>query len=66
MAFFDYSDRESLTKWNKVVNYFQAGFMFIFLIEAVIKILAMGFVLHKYAYLRDPWNVLDFIIVISG
>ena len=26
----------------------------------------MGFVGNKNAYLRDPWNILDFIIVITG
>jgi hypothetical protein len=26
----------------------------------VLKIFARGFVLHKHAYLRDPWNWLDF------
>lgn len=36
------------------------------MIEAILKITAMGFVLHKNAYLRDPWNVIDFIIVVSG
>jgi len=35
----------------------------VFIIEAIIKILVCGFVLHKNSYLRDPWNVLDFIIV---
>jgi len=29
----------------------------------LIKIVALGFVFSKKAYLRDPWNVLDFIIV---
>ncbi len=28
-----------------------------------IKIIALGFVLAPKSYLRDPWNILDFIIV---
>jgi len=32
----------------------------------VLKICGMGFVLNKGAYLRDSWNILDFVIVISG
>jgi hypothetical protein len=32
----------------------------------IIKIVALGFVLNKNSYLRDPWNVLDFIIVGSA
>uniref|UniRef100_A0A7S1IVH8 Ion transport domain-containing protein n=1 Tax=Eutreptiella gymnastica TaxID=73025 RepID=A0A7S1IVH8_9EUGL len=34
--------------------------------EMCIKILAMGFVLEKGTYLRDGWNVLDFIIVTTS
>lgn len=34
--------------------------------EMVIKILALGFVFNKGAYLRDPWNILDFVIVCSA
>lgn len=30
------------------------------------KIVAMGFFLNKGSYLRDAWNILDFIIIISG
>lgn len=30
------------------------------------KILGYGFIFNKGAYLRDAWNVLDFVIVISG
>jgi len=32
----------------------------------VLKILALGFILNKGSYLRDSWNILDFIIVMSG
>jgi hypothetical protein len=32
----------------------------------VLKILGLGFLFNKGAYLRDPWNVLDFIIVMSA
>lgn len=28
--------------------------------------MGLGFVLNQGAYLRDPWNILDFIIVISS
>ena len=35
----------------------------ILVLEAVLKILVMGFVLDKGSYLRDTWNCLDFFIV---
>lgn len=31
-----------------------------------IKIIAKGFVLNKYTYLRNPWNWLDFVVITSG
>eukprot|EP00750_Incisomonas_marina_P023877 INCI5064.11.p1 GENE.INCI5064.11~~INCI5064.11.p1 ORF type:complete len:1600 (-),score=279.45 INCI5064.11:3730-8529(-) len=36
----------------------------IFIVEMVMKIVALGFVLHPGSYLRSPWNCLDFVIVI--
>lgn len=38
----------------------------LFTVEMLIKIVALGFVRHKGSYLRDPWNVLDFIVVVVG
>lgn len=32
----------------------------------MMKIFAYGFVLNKGAYIRDLWNVLDFVIVITS
>ncbi|XP_065662158.1 sodium channel protein type 3 subunit alpha isoform X4 [Hydra vulgaris] len=41
-------------------------FAAIYTIEMFIKILAKGFILHKYAYLRNSWNWLDFVVVVIG
>ncbi|CAB4001908.1 voltage-dependent N-type calcium channel subunit alpha-1B-like isoform X1, partial [Paramuricea clavata] len=41
-------------------------FLVIFTIEAILKIVALGFVLHPGSYLRNGWNILDFIVVITG
>jgi hypothetical protein len=32
----------------------------------VLKIIGLGFILNRGAYLRDPWNMLDFIIVLTA
>ena len=32
----------------------------------VLKILGLGFIFNKGAYLRDAWNILDFTIVMTG
>lgn len=39
-------------------------FAYFFGTEFLLKIIAFGFVLEPCAYLRDGWNVLDFIIVV--
>ena len=41
-------------------------FNIIFLIEAIIKIIAMGFVFDEGTYLRDNWNKIDVLIVICS
>jgi len=35
----------------------------IFVVEFVIRMIVMGFYWGERTYLRDPWNILDFIIV---
>ena len=39
-------------------------FLGIFAFEAVVKLIGMGFIGHPGAYFRDPWNYLDFLIVV--
>ncbi|KAG8186479.1 hypothetical protein JTE90_009235 [Oedothorax gibbosus] len=41
-------------------------FLAIFCVESSVKILALGFVLHKGSYLRNVWNIMDFIVVATG
>jgi len=38
----------------------------IFTLEFLIKVIAMGLVLEKHTYMRDPWNVLDFVCLLTG
>ncbi|KAI6072824.1 Voltage-dependent L-type calcium channel subunit alpha-1S [Aix galericulata] len=42
------------------------AFLIFFAIEAMLKIIAYGFLFHTDAYLRNGWNVLDFSIVSLG
>ena len=60
---FPESDSNSINLLLETVEYV---FLFIFTIEAVIKIIADGFILHPGAYLRNAWNILDFVIVVIG
>ena len=41
-------------------------FLCFFTIEAIIKIIAKGFIFGKRAYLKSSWNVLDFLVVVCG
>ncbi|XP_048506528.1 voltage-dependent calcium channel type A subunit alpha-1 isoform X25 [Athalia rosae] len=41
-------------------------FLGIFCVEASLKILALGFVLHRGSYLRNVWNIMDFFVVVTG
>ncbi|KAJ9592911.1 hypothetical protein L9F63_015416, partial [Diploptera punctata] len=41
-------------------------FLGIFCVEASLKILALGFVLHPRSYLRNIWNMMDFVVVVTG
>ena len=41
-------------------------FLGIYTIEMIIKVLAKGFILNNYTYLRNPWNWLDFLVISSG
>uniref|UniRef100_G3TVK8 Sodium channel protein n=1 Tax=Loxodonta africana TaxID=9785 RepID=G3TVK8_LOXAF len=38
----------------------------IYIFEALIKILARGFVLDEFSFLRDPWNWLDSIVIATA
>jgi hypothetical protein len=41
-------------------------FLALYTVEAALKIGALGFVLNKGSYLRDGWNMLDFLIIFTG
>ncbi|NXE90523.1 SCN5A protein, partial [Menura novaehollandiae] len=38
----------------------------IYTFESLIKILAAGFCLNEFTYLRDPWNWLDFTVIVMA
>ncbi|CAD8045308.1 unnamed protein product [Paramecium primaurelia] len=63
----DYSwretNQEAPSTWTDSFEYL---FTAIFIIEFLLKMIAMGFILDKQTYLRDGWNFIDFIVVITG
>ena len=39
----------------------------IFTVELVLNVISQGFFFSgKHSYIRDPWNILDFLIVVSA
>ena len=44
----------------------ESYFLGIFCAEMCLKIVALGFVLHPGSYLRNVWNIMDFIVVVTG
>nr|KAF6337398.1 sodium voltage-gated channel alpha subunit 2 [Myotis myotis] len=46
--------------WTKNVEYTFTG---IYTFESLVKILARGFCLEDFTFLRDPWNWLDFTVI---
>ena len=42
------------------------AFLIIFTIETFLKIVAYGLVMHQNSYVRNGWNMLDFVIVVVG
>uniref|UniRef100_A0A4W4FM08 Voltage-dependent calcium channel alpha-1 subunit IQ domain-containing protein n=1 Tax=Electrophorus electricus TaxID=8005 RepID=A0A4W4FM08_ELEEL len=57
---------EDKTPMSKRLEKTEPCFIGMFCFEAAIKIVALGFVFHKGSYLRNGWNVMDFIVVLSG
>uniref|UniRef100_A0A6I8NC68 Sodium channel protein n=1 Tax=Ornithorhynchus anatinus TaxID=9258 RepID=A0A6I8NC68_ORNAN len=49
--------------WAKYVEY---TFTAIYTFESLVKILARGFCVNEFTFLRDPWNWLDFSVIIMA
>jgi hypothetical protein len=49
-----------------VFNIIDNIFTVLFTLECTLKIIRNGFFVSKTSYLRDPWSILDFLIVISS
>jgi len=64
LAITDYTDDDNKTEWNQWLDKIDKGFTVIFILEASLKIIALGIVVHRKSYLRDPWNILDFLVVV--
>ena len=57
---------ETIPSLEITSTYSEFIFTIIFIIEFILKVIAYGFILESHSYLRDPWNWIDFIVVISS
>ncbi|NXP36158.1 SCN5A protein, partial [Leiothrix lutea] len=57
------SSKSSPSSWN---TYVESTFTGIYTFESLIKILATGFCLNEFTFLRDPWNWLDFTVIVMA
>jgi hypothetical protein len=49
---------------HSVPEFTEYIFTVIYTFEAVLKILARGFIVDKFSFLRDGWNWLDFVVIV--
>ena len=66
LALEEHLPKQDRTMLTIHLAYTEPYFLGIFCAEALLKILALGFILHKGSYLRNSWNIMDFIVVVTG
>ncbi|XP_046400026.1 sodium channel protein para-like [Ischnura elegans] len=49
-----------------VIEGIELIFLGIYTLELVVKVMARGFVLQPFTYLRDSWNWLDLFVIVTG
>jgi len=59
----DYQPSDTSTR-NYIIDKCEIIFTAVFAVECILKIISQGFIKGKKAYLRDGWNMLDFILVL--
>uniref|UniRef100_A0A8C2L3M7 Voltage-dependent L-type calcium channel subunit alpha n=1 Tax=Cyprinus carpio TaxID=7962 RepID=A0A8C2L3M7_CYPCA len=57
---------EDTNNTNLTLESLEYIFLVIFTLECFLKIVAYGLLFHEGAYLRNCWNILDFVIVFMG
>ena len=66
LTFNTYYLKEKVDAIENVTSKINLCFVVCFTVEALFKIMIYGFIFDEGTYLRDTWNILDFVIVISS
>ena len=61
--FLEMNDSHPVVRVSRYLDYF---FTVTFALELVVKAVTLGFAVDAGSYLREGWNVVDFIIVVAG
>ena len=61
-----FDDTERSDNPNPIFAVLENTFLILYTIEMVFKILGLGFIFGEETYIWDPWNLLDFFIVMSS
>ena len=62
----DYQPRTDDSLRNDIIEKAEYVFTIIFAAECIAKSIAFGFIRGNDAYLKDSWNILDFVIVLAS
>ena len=62
----DYNENNVSTWRNDLLVYTEPVFTFFFTIEFMLKVTAYGFMIGKNTYLKDKWNWIDFLVVVTS
>ena len=57
---------DDMNNMNRMVEKAETYLLGIFCLEMVLNIITMGFILHPGSYIRNMWNILDFVVVVTG
>lgn len=57
---------DDMNNMNRMVEKAETYLLGIFCLEMVLNIVTMGFILHPGSYIRNMWNILDFVVVVTG
>ncbi|MES1907626.1 MAG: hypothetical protein MHM6MM_000707 [Cercozoa sp. M6MM] len=61
---FETPSLDTESHWGRFLYWFNVAATAVFSIEAIGRIIALGFFMHEGAYLRNGWNTLDFVVVV--
>lgn len=66
LGFYDFNNQNSEESLNYIINILEPLFLSFYAVEMVIYIIAMGFYAEPHTYMRNFYNVIDFLVVITA